>query len=65
MGSLIAPNGELQVYLEGLADANDVPTYVREHQFGQESITPSHADWSYYSKVIKDFSKEGESSETS
>ncbi|CAL0299271.1 unnamed protein product [Lupinus luteus] len=44
------PKGELFLYLEGLANANDVP-YVKENPFGQSAITSSHSDWDYYCKV--------------
>ncbi|GLT64365.1 hypothetical protein SLA2020_368650 [Shorea laevis] len=52
----LGPNGELRLYLAGLADADDVPTYVKAHPFGQPAITGRHADWDYYSKVINTFS---------
>ncbi|KAJ1418876.1 HAD-like superfamily [Sesbania bispinosa] len=45
------PKGELCLYLEGLADANDVLSYVKDNPFGQLAITSSHPDWDFYSEV--------------
>ncbi|CAL0309723.1 unnamed protein product [Lupinus luteus] len=38
------PKDELCLYLEGLANANDVPSYVKENPFCQSAITSSHFD---------------------
>lgn len=54
----IGPNSELRMYLDGLADAEDVPSYVKEHPFGQPAITPEHSDWEYYSKIIRRLKEE-------
>ncbi|KAI3826146.1 hypothetical protein L1987_00191 [Smallanthus sonchifolius] len=54
---LLGPNGELRVFLEGLAEAEDVQTYVKDHPIGEPLITPSHADWDYYSKIIRAYGK--------
>ncbi|GKC19577.1 uncharacterized FCP1 homology domain-containing protein-like protein [Tanacetum coccineum] len=54
----LGPDGELRAFLNGLAEANDVPTYVKEHPFGEAAITPSHSDWGYYSKIICSLGKE-------
>ncbi|KAL0347113.1 UNVERIFIED_CONTAM: hypothetical protein Scaly_1727300 [Sesamum calycinum] len=62
------PNGELRKFLDGLADAKDVPSYVKDHRIGQPAITPSHPDWSYYAKIVSHLEKKGEtekSAETS
>ncbi|KAK6290150.1 hypothetical protein POUND7_001691 [Theobroma cacao] len=48
----LGPDGELWRYLEGLAAADDVPSYVKAHPFGQPAITPMHSDWDYYSKIM-------------
>lgn len=53
----LGPEGELRIYLAGLADAANVAAYVKEHPFGQPAITASHSDWRYYSKVINRFQK--------
>ncbi|GFP88135.1 hypothetical protein PHJA_000957200 [Phtheirospermum japonicum] len=59
------PNGELRKYLDGLADAKDVPTYVKDHPIGQTPITPSHPDWSYYAKIARRFGKKEDEAESS
>ncbi|OIT03140.1 hypothetical protein A4A49_16261 [Nicotiana attenuata] len=38
----------------GVADADDVPTYVKEHPFGQPAFTASHPNWDYYAKIIRE-----------
>ncbi|KAJ0736038.1 putative FCP1 domain, HAD superfamily protein [Helianthus annuus] len=48
----LGPKGELRVFLEGLAEAEDVQTYVEEHPMGDPEITPSHPDWDHYCKII-------------
>ncbi|KAK7244990.1 hypothetical protein RIF29_39819 [Crotalaria pallida] len=53
------PKGELCLYLEGLANANDVQFYVKENPFGQPAITSSHPDWDYYSKVEESLRRRG------
>jgi hypothetical protein len=45
------PNGELCKYLKGLAEAEDVQSYVKENAFGVPAITSSHPDWGFYSRV--------------
>ncbi|CAA2994305.1 Hypothetical predicted protein [Olea europaea subsp. europaea] len=54
----LGENGELRGYLERLADVDNVPSYVKEHPFGQPAITPSHPDWNYYAKIVHEFGKE-------
>ncbi|XP_062005745.1 uncharacterized protein LOC133722905 [Rosa rugosa] len=51
-------NGELRLYLEGLADADDVTSYVKDHPFGQPAITTTHSDWDFYSKILTHFQKD-------
>ncbi|CAK9138394.1 unnamed protein product [Ilex paraguariensis] len=51
----MGPNGKMQLFLEGLADADDVPTNVKKHPFGQPAITPSHTNWDFYSKIVRRF----------
>ncbi|TMW82228.1 hypothetical protein EJD97_006463 [Solanum chilense] len=54
--TFLDPEGDLQKFLDGLVDANDVPTYVKEHSLiGQPAITTSHPDWNYYAKIIVGF----------
>lgn len=47
------PDSELRVFLNGLAEAEDVQVYVKDHPIGDPAITPDHADWEYYSKIIR------------
>ncbi|KAK6943971.1 FCP1 homology domain [Dillenia turbinata] len=47
----LGPKGELRMYLKGLADAEDVPSYLKEHKFGQPAMAPGHPDWGFYVKV--------------
>ncbi|WVZ05607.1 hypothetical protein V8G54_018953 [Vigna mungo] len=45
------PRGELCSYLEAVANAPDVPFYVKDHPFGQLPITSAHPHWKFYSEV--------------
>lgn len=54
----LGPKSELRRYLEALADADDVPSYVKQHPFGKPAITASHADWDYYSQVLRHIGQE-------
>ncbi|XP_019052223.1 PREDICTED: uncharacterized protein LOC104587544 [Nelumbo nucifera] len=49
----LGAHGELRLYLEGLATADDVPSYVMEHPFGQPPITCVHPDWDFYLDIIQ------------
>ncbi|KAK1384210.1 hypothetical protein POM88_021945 [Heracleum sosnowskyi] len=49
----LGPGGDLRVYLEGLALAENVKEYVEQNPFGQKSIMKSDPSWSYYAKVIQ------------
>ncbi|KAI8563158.1 hypothetical protein RHMOL_Rhmol03G0091000 [Rhododendron molle] len=53
LGEIACPNGELRLYLDGLAEAADVPSYVKEHRIGQATITQSDPNWDYYSKIVR------------
>ncbi|KAJ0027187.1 hypothetical protein Pint_35856 [Pistacia integerrima] len=54
----LGPKGELRLYLDGLVDADDVPSYIKEHPFGQQpAITALHPDWDYYSKFVTHIKK--------
>ncbi|KAF7818728.1 putative C-terminal domain small phosphatase [Senna tora] len=50
--NFLDPKGELGSYLKGLAEANDVQSYVKQHSIGQPAITSDHSDWAYYSVVL-------------
>ncbi|KAK2364307.1 Haloacid dehalogenase hydrolase (HAD) superfamily protein [Trifolium repens] len=45
------PNGELCKYLKGVAEAEDVQSYVKTNAFGLPAITNTHTDWIYYSRI--------------
>ncbi|CAM0905184.1 unnamed protein product [Alopecurus aequalis] len=47
----LGPGGDLRVYLENIAAAEDVQRYVQEHPFGQPSITESDPHWDFYAKI--------------
>ncbi|GFS40335.1 haloacid dehalogenase-like hydrolase (HAD) superfamily protein [Actinidia rufa] len=48
----LGPGGDLRVYLEGLALADDVQKYVELNPFGQRPITKTNLSWSFYLKII-------------
>ncbi|KAL5751472.1 hypothetical protein ACOSP7_026075 [Xanthoceras sorbifolium] len=50
--SSLGPGGDLRLYLEGLAAAENVQEYVRQNPFGQRAITESSPSWGFYSKII-------------
>ncbi|ESR54016.1 hypothetical protein CICLE_v10018923mg [Citrus x clementina] len=50
--SSLGHGGDLRVYLEGLADAENVQEYVRQNPFGQEAITERNPSWGFYSKIF-------------
>ncbi|GAB2302137.1 hypothetical protein Dimus_036154 [Dionaea muscipula] len=50
-GKVLDPKKGLGVYLDGLAEAEDVQAYVKAHPYGQPAVGPEHEDWLYYSKI--------------
>ncbi|CAL5092096.1 unnamed protein product [Urochloa decumbens] len=48
----LGPGGDLRLYLEELATADDVQRYVMEHPFGQLPITERNPNWKLYAKVL-------------
>ncbi|KAI6683234.1 hypothetical protein NL676_029147 [Syzygium grande] len=48
----LGPGGDLRVYLESLALADDVQKYVEQNPFGQRAITKSNPSWNYYKRVL-------------
>ncbi|KAF8408224.1 hypothetical protein HHK36_007369 [Tetracentron sinense] len=46
------PGGDLRVYLEGLAMAEDTQKYIEQHPFGQRAITKTDTSWRFYLGVI-------------
>ncbi|CAO2839410.1 unnamed protein product [Amaranthus hypochondriacus] len=62
--NVLDPKKELGQYLEGLANAKDVQTYVKENSFGQGALGPHSPNWNFYAKVYrvmknKDFGSTG------
>ncbi|KAK9048311.1 hypothetical protein SSX86_032726 [Deinandra increscens subsp. villosa] len=53
----LGPKGEFRVFLDGLAEAEDVQTYVQDHPIGDPEIVPSHPHWDYYCKIICSLNK--------
>ncbi|XP_027354229.1 uncharacterized protein LOC113864558 isoform X2 [Abrus precatorius] len=51
--SSLGPEGDLRVYLEGLAMADNVQEYVSANPFGQRPIRETNPSWGYYRKVIE------------
>ncbi|MFS8031832.1 putative protein-serine/threonine phosphatase [Helianthus anomalus] len=49
----LGPDGDLRVYLEGVAASENVKTYVEQHPFGQRAIDETSPDWAFYSRVLK------------
>uniref|UniRef100_A0A5B6ZQF9 FCP1 homology domain-containing protein n=1 Tax=Davidia involucrata TaxID=16924 RepID=A0A5B6ZQF9_DAVIN len=48
----LGPGGDLRVYLEGLALAENVQKYVEQNPYGQRPITEKNLSWAFYIKVI-------------
>lgn len=48
----LGEGGDLRVYLEGLAEAENVQRYVEKNPFGQRAITERNLSWKFYSRVI-------------
>ncbi|KAK1263880.1 hypothetical protein QJS04_geneDACA008377 [Acorus gramineus] len=54
----LGPQGEMRMFLEGLADAEDVPSYVAANPFGQPAITATDPNWDFYSQIIYSLSND-------
>ncbi|PNY05314.1 NLI interacting factor-like phosphatase [Trifolium pratense] len=46
------PNGELCEYLKGVAEAEDVQSYVKNNEFGIPEITEDNSEWFFYFRVL-------------
>ncbi|KOM40125.1 hypothetical protein LR48_Vigan04g032300 [Vigna angularis] len=55
--SELGPEGDLRIYLEGLALAENVRKYVSENPFGQRPIREANPSWGYYRRVIESVQK--------
>ena len=54
--TMAAEGGELRIYLDGLANAEDMHKYIEEHPFGQEGINETSESWDFYRQVIDSLS---------
>ncbi|PWA44654.1 HAD-like domain-containing protein [Artemisia annua] len=50
----LGPDGDLRVYLEGIAATENVKMYVEQHQLGQHAIDETSPHWDFYSEALKD-----------
>ncbi|KAE8706249.1 Detected protein of confused Function [Hibiscus syriacus] len=50
--NILGEGGDLKVYLERLASADNVRNFVERNPFGQIAITKRNQDWGFYSQVI-------------
>ncbi|KAE8659479.1 Haloacid dehalogenase-like hydrolase superfamily protein, putative isoform 4 [Hibiscus syriacus] len=50
--NILGEEGDLKVYLERLALADNVRNFVEQNPFGQIAITERSQDWGFYSQVI-------------
>lgn len=48
----LGPEGDIRVYLQDLATAEDFRKYIDEHPFGQVAIDETSSSWAYYRKII-------------
>ncbi|XP_047310913.1 uncharacterized protein LOC124914416 [Impatiens glandulifera] len=48
----LGPEGDLRVYLENLAAADDIQKYIEQQPMGQKAIEETDCNWSFYSKVV-------------
>ncbi|KAJ1275142.1 hypothetical protein BS78_05G113900 [Paspalum vaginatum] len=54
----LGPGGDLRVYLERVAAADNVQYFVRDNPFGQNSITESDPNWNFYKKIFDKVEKQ-------
>lgn len=54
----LGPGGDLRVYLERIAAADNVQNFVRDNPFGQNSITESDPNWNFYVKIVDKVGKQ-------
>ncbi|OAY56925.1 hypothetical protein MANES_02G056200v8 [Manihot esculenta] len=52
----LGDRGDLRVYLEGLAEADDVQKFIEQYPFGQKPITERSACWGFYLQVTSTLS---------
>ncbi|KAI3665819.1 hypothetical protein L6452_44454 [Arctium lappa] len=49
----LGPDGDLRVYLEGVAATEDIKMYIEQHPFGQRAIDETSPHWAFYSGVLE------------
>ncbi|GAB2223845.1 hypothetical protein Droror1_Dr00004588 [Drosera rotundifolia] len=57
----LGPTGDLRIYLERLARADTVQSFVRANPFGQRPITRTSLSWPFYSKIAGEYEYEQQS----
>ncbi|KAE8649334.1 hypothetical protein Csa_014436 [Cucumis sativus] len=51
----LGTSGDLRIYLEGLAEAENVQKYVGQNPFGQSPISEGSASWDFYHMVLDNY----------
>ncbi|KAJ6678133.1 NUCLEAR LIM INTERACTOR-INTERACTING FACTOR-RELATED [Salix viminalis] len=51
--SSLGPDGDFRLYLERLAEAQNVQQYISQHPFGQRTITESNPSWRFYTRILQ------------
>lgn len=54
----LGPDGDLRIYLERIASADNVQNFVRDNPFGQNSITESDPNWNFYVQIVNKVEKQ-------
>ncbi|KAF8661787.1 hypothetical protein HU200_056742 [Digitaria exilis] len=54
----LGPGGDLRIYLERIAAADDVQNFVRDNPFGQKPITESDPNWNFYVQIVDKVEKQ-------
>ncbi|XP_039064494.1 uncharacterized protein LOC120209599 [Hibiscus syriacus] len=49
----LEPGGDLRIYLERLAEADNVQKFIEQNPFGQPAITEADPHWDFYSQIIE------------
>ncbi|KAM7263950.1 hypothetical protein ACFE04_001633 [Oxalis oulophora] len=51
--AFLGPDSEFRVYLEKIAQAENVQKFLEQNPFGQPAITKAHPSWDFYLQVIE------------
>lgn len=60
--NLLGPHGALRVYLERLAEAENVQKFIQENPFGQKPISNLSRSWDFYAKIVGTYGSQQEES---